>query len=190
MLPYVLPHSPSGHTPAPRGTMRLQGTGTDSSGGILSLVGHLPNPRVCWGLAVTLHPFPSPPPQVLGPEIFGSFFSVRILDRSEPLPALPLLSVGHGCWTGGEDGDGTMEEVGPQGAGSPAPPIRRWMLLPFSSLAQVTLELPTAILECSLVRPAPSHEMPGCPERPRDRRRSPREAPADRRHPWQTIPPG
>nr|XP_020751296.1 multidrug and toxin extrusion protein 2 isoform X9 [Odocoileus virginianus texanus] len=30
--------------------------------------------------------------------------------------------------------------------------------------------------------------MPGCPERPRDRRRSPREAPADRRHPRQTIP--
>ena len=92
----------SGHIPAPRGTMRLQGTETDSSGGILSLVGHLPNPRVCWGLAVTLHPFPSPPPQVLGPESFGSFFSVRVLGRSEPLPALPLLRVGRGCWAGGE----------------------------------------------------------------------------------------
>ncbi|XP_069459712.1 multidrug and toxin extrusion protein 2 isoform X12 [Ovis canadensis] len=38
--------------------------------------------------------------------------------------------------------------------------------------------------------PAPSHEMPGCPERPRDRRWSPREAPADRRHPRQTVPLG
>ena len=63
------------------------------------------------------------------------------------------------------------------------------MLLPLLSLSQVTLEIPAAILECSLVRPAPRHEMPGCPERPRDRRQSPREAPADRRHPRQTIPP-
>lgn len=83
-----------------------------------------------------------------------------------------------------------MEEPGPQGAGFPAPPTRRWMLLPFSSLGQVTLDLPAAILECSLVRPAPSHEMPDCPERPRDRRWSPRESPADRRHPRQTIPLG
>lgn len=93
---------PSGHTPVPRGTMRLQGTGTGSRGGIHSLVGCLPNPRVCWGLAVTLHPSPSPPPPVLGPESFGSFFSVRVLGRSEPLPALLLLSVGRGCYAGGE----------------------------------------------------------------------------------------
>lgn len=94
--------SPPGHTPVPHGTMRLQGTGTGSTGGILSLVGCLPNPRVCWGLAVTLHPFPSPPPPVLGPESFGSFFSVRVPGRSEPLPALLLLSVGHGCCARGE----------------------------------------------------------------------------------------